>query len=473
MLNKKLFSILCIFLALISHVVVAIVRTEETNEWTKDSLGSYFNKYKILYDKKADHRSLIDIAKSYKDAATSNTKIFGSGVDNIISGFTNNIQKHAGLAENDVEGFITSLKHQLRQLELKGQLNKDRVRAVLDKAHIHAVRQKIMTESEWKKAYAFFESLYQPPTWYQRVLRIKPDVDDGADSLNNWIHSTSDRISHLAGLTKEQSLAVRDQLRSSISKGDLFKLGDKAWVDDFVHSVSKKTELSKDQINHVVESITKDVNGYKIFALDYTGQAKDQALHWCCQVKNYLSDLWETIQRHVYYWYRRIQVNLGIKKQEPTKILPSRVTDSFKSAASSIQSEWNASSKSKVRSRSIESVKSRVSTAASHATSKINNFDFHHGKSDSIKDSFAHFWRKKEHDAYRKLGYTEAHIDWIQNYLHKTFKNQKTSVKGRTDEAAIAIKRYLNDLGIQSPTQVDANVHKLKRHLESWRTLIN
>lgn len=472
MLNKKLVSILCIFLLLINSTT-AIVRTEEANEWTKEKLGSYLNKYKILYDKKTDHKSLVDIAKSYKDAATSNTRLFGSGVDNIISGFTNNIHKHTGLAQNDVEAFITNLKHQLRQLELKGQLTKDRVQAVLDKAHIQAVRQKIMTESEWKKAYSFFESCYQPPTWYQRVLRIKPDVDDGAATLNNWVHSTSDRVSHLAGLTKEQSLAVRDQLHSSISKGDLFKLGDKAWVDDFVHSVSKKTELTKDQISHIVESITKDVNGYKIFALDYTGQAKDQAINWYCHIKNYLLDLWETVQHHCHYWYRRIQVNLGFKKQQPTKILPSRVTDSFKSAASSVQSEWSASSKSKVRSRSIESVKSRVSTAASHATSKISNIHFHHDKNEGIKDSFAHFWRKKEHDAYRKLGYTEAHIDWIQNYLHKTFKNQKASVKGKTDEAAIAIKRYLNDLHIQSPAQVDTNVHKLKRHLESWRTLIN
>lgn len=467
------YSIASVLFILFISRTAAIVRTEEVDEWTKNSLGTYFNKYKILYDKKADHKSLTDIARSYKDAALSNAKYFGSNVDDILSGFTHSVHKHAGLAQNDVEKFATDLKHQLRQLELKGQLNKDRIKAVLDKAHIQAVRQKILTEEDWKKAYTHFESRFEPPTWYQRVLRLKPEVDDGASSLNNWVHVTASRIGHLAGLTREQTLAVGDQLRSKLANADLYSLGSKAWVDDFVKSVSQKTDIKKDQLNKVVDSITKDINGYKIFALDYTGQAKDEVKNWCDRAKTYLEDLWEHIHHRVKFWFHRLQVKLGIKKHKATRISPSKVTESIKSAAQSIQHQWSASSKSIHRSRSIESVKSRASSAASHATSKLNDFSFQHVKNGDIKDSFAHFWRKKEHDAYRKLGYTEAHIDWIQNYLLKTFKNQKSSVKGRADEAATAIKNYLNGLKVQSPHQVDANVHKLKRHLESWRTLIH
>lgn len=474
-MNKKvaLYSLFCILLLV--GQLYAIVRTEEVTEWTRDKVGTYFNKYKIAYDKKSDKKSLIDIAKSYKDAATYNTQIFGSAVDNIISGFTNSAKKHTHLAQNDFDAFITNLKHELRQLELKGQLSKDRVQAVLDKAHSQAMRQKIMSEAEWNKAYLHFKSRYEEPTWYQRVLRLKPEVDDGTSSFNRWIQSATDRVYHLGGLTKEQAKAIGDQLRTSISKSDLHKLGDKHWVDDFTSAVAKKTELKKDQLEGVVEFIKKDVNGYKIFALDYTGQAKDHTKNWIEQVKSYFEDLWETVQEHWEHWIHVIKTKLHFKKHEkPTKIItPHKVTASIKSVAHSLHSDWEASSKSRARSRTVESVKSRVCTAATHVTDKINNINYEDLKKIDLKKSFGHFWRQKEHDAYRKLGYTEAHIEWIQDYLTKTFRDQKTSVKGKRDEAAIAIKRYLDGLHVQTPAQVDANVHKLKRHLESWRTLIN
>jgi hypothetical protein len=472
-MNKKLtlYSLLCILLLVGQSF--AIVRTEEVIEWTKDTVGTYFNKYKIFYDKKSDKNSLIDIAKSYKDAATSNAQLFGSSVDSIISGFTNSVQKHSHLAQNDFDAFITNLRHELRRLELKGQLNKEHVKAVLDKARFHALRHKIMTEAEWNKAYSVFHSIYEEPTWYQRVLRLKPEVDDGASSFNKWVQSVTDRVNHIGGLTKEQTKAIGDQLRTSISKSDIRKLGDKHWVDDFTKSVSKKTELKKDQLEEVIESVKKDVNGYKIFALDYTGQAKDHAKNWMEQIKSYFEDLWDTLKEHFMHWNHVIQSKLRIRKHEATKVIPHKATASIKSVVHSLHSDWEASSKSKARSRSVESIKTRVYDAASQVTDKINNIDLEHLKKVDLKDSFGHFWRQKEHDAYRKLGYTEAHIDWIQDYLTKTFKNQKTSVKGRADEAAIAIKRYLDELHVQSPDQVDANVHKLKRHLESWRTLIN
>ncbi|KAG1059982.1 hypothetical protein G6F42_028119 [Rhizopus arrhizus] len=62
------------FILLFTRQSSAIVRTEEVKEWTKDNLGTYFNKYKILYDRSSDHKSLSEIAQSYKDAATANAK---------------------------------------------------------------------------------------------------------------------------------------------------------------------------------------------------------------------------------------------------------------------------------------------------------------------------------------------------------------------------------------------------------------
>lgn len=404
---------------------------------------------------------MADIAQSYKEAAAANAKYFGESVDSIVSGFADSFNKHSHLARNDVTGFLTNLKHQLRQLELKGQLSRDRIEAVLDKAHTEAVRQKLLTEAEWQKAYARFESRYQPAPWYQRVLGVKPAVDDGSSSFNLWVKSITDRMSHFGDLTKEQIKDIEDQVRESISNTDIQRLGDKAWLEDLSHSISAKTQLKKDQLEEILHAINKDVHGYKIFALEYTGQAKEHAKNWMEQFKNYFEGIWDQIVVAYKHFEYRILHTFNLQKP---KHAAQRVTASVKSVASSLSDDWHSSSKSMARSRTLHSAMSKASNAAAYATQKIQDFD--------LKDSFGHFWRQKEHDAYRRLGYTEAHIDWIQNYLEKTLRNQKALVRGKADEAAIAIKRYLDDLGIQSPVQVDQNVHKLKRHMESWRTLV-
>lgn len=404
---------------------------------------------------------MIDIAQSYKEAAAANAKYFGESVDSIVSGFTDSFSKNSLLARNDAVGFLTNLKHELRQLELKGQLTKNRIEAVLDKAHTQAIRQKLMTEAEWQKAYSRFESRYQPAPWYQRVLGVKPVIDDGASSFNSWAQSITNHISRFGDLSKEQIKDIEEQVRASISNTDIQKLGDKAWLEDLSHSISEKTQLSNDQLEETINSINNDVQAYKIFALEYTGQAKEHAKNWIEQFKNYCEEIWYQIK----ITYKRLQyrVRYALNIQKP-KQAAQKATASVKSVASSLSDDWHSSSKSMARSRTFHSAMSRASDVATHATQKIQDFD--------LKDSFGHFWRQKEHDAYRRLGYTEAHIDWIQNYLVKTLENQKTAVRGRADEAAIAIKRYLTDLGIQSPSQVDQNVHKLKRHMESWRTLV-
>lgn len=481
-MNRKLtlYAILCVSVILLVGQSSAIVRTEEEADWTRDSLGSYFrSKYHVFHDEKADQKSLAETTSEYKDYLTSNSRIFGGSVDRVLSGFTNTLSKHKGHASNEAESFITNLKHQLRQLELKGQLSEDRVQAVLDKAHHQAIRQKILTEAEWDKAYSFFSNSYQKPTWYQRVLQLNPSNDDGSSSFNNWVQSVIGRIGHVGGLTKEQTKVIADQLRTSISDTDFNKLGDKAWIDDFTTAVSKKTNLKKEQLDKVISSISRDVNGYKYFALDYTGQAKGQANNWCEHVKTCVDGFWDRVHAYIQHWKSLIKSYFHTNHYEPNRVFPLHVTDSIKSVAHSITDDWEASSKSIVHSRSTESMKSRVygaashvTDAASHVTSKISN-DLDQIKNFDLKDSFAHFWRSKEHDLYRRLGYTEAQIDWIQDYLTKTFKNQKSTVHSKSDEAAIAIRRYLNAVHVQNPSQIDATVHRLKRHLESWRTIVN
>ncbi|KAI7902259.1 uncharacterized protein BX663DRAFT_474221 [Cokeromyces recurvatus] len=473
-IKPSIITLICICLWLFISPSFAIVRTEELAEWTKDGLASYFKKYKIIYDKTQDHPSLVKIAESYKDAASTNMKYFGDSVDRILSGFTDSLQKNTRLASNDLSGFITNLKHQLRQLELKGELTQDHVRAILDKAHHQAIRQRIMTEAEWKKAYAVFQSYYQQPKWYQRVLGFKSQVDAGASSLNQWIQSVIDHIVATGSMTKEEAKTLTDEIRTSVTKTDLHNLGDKAWVEELTQSITDHTKLEKDKVESIIESIKHDIEGYKIFGLEYTGQAKEEAKHWYGRTIAYCQDVWYQIQAYIRqiqvrvrrFWYsREVQ-----KTKKAAENAAERASDSLMSVASSITSEWQDPGNSRARSRTIHSVLSKASSAAVQATNMIYDMDL---KNIDLKGTFAHYWTQKEHDAYRRLGYTEAHIDWIKNYLYKTFRNQKTLARFKADEAGIAIRRYLEDLGIQSPAQVEDSVHMLKRHLELWRTLID
>lgn len=418
----------------------------------------------------------MDTIKSYKDAVTANARLFGSNVDHILYGFKNSMEKNAKLANNDAHAVLNNIRHQLRQLELKGQLKKDRVQAVLDKARHEVIREKLMTEAEWKKAYSHFEATYAQPTWYQRVFRLKPNIQDiESSSLKSWILSVTNNLNHLGTLTKEQVTSIGDALYQSILKTDIHKLGDNVWVEELKYSISQQTQLKKEQLEDVMEAIAKEVRAFKIFALDYTGQAKEQTSHWIHSVKN---RVWTTVEglmkpirtrlshyRHhlpyadptshpkwEFYNYKDAHLKYPGEKK--------KLTASIQSQARSMSKQFETATATNVITHAFETAVSVASEAAAQATS-------------SVKDSFAHFWRQKEHDIYRRLGYTEAHIDWIQNYLEKTFQNQKDSVKGKADEAAIAIKRYLDSCKVQTPNQVDASVHRMKRYLEAWRTLVD
>ncbi|KAG1140202.1 hypothetical protein G6F37_009177 [Rhizopus arrhizus] len=466
--NKiKPHTIITIVLIALIGQSLAIVRTEEAPEWNKESLTAYFKKYKIHFDKNSDYNALMETIKSYKDSVTTNSRLFGSNVDHILSGFKLFLEKKTKLAQNDADDIYTNLRHQLRQLELKGQLTKDRVQAVLDKIRHEVIEQKLMTEAEWKRAHSHFESTYVKPTWYQRVLHLKPDVEDiESSSLKGWVHSVSNSLNHLGTLTKDQLATISDVLYQSVVNSDLNKLGDKAWIEEISHKISQKTQLKKEQLEDIVQAIAREVHAYKVFALDYTGQTKEQAHHWLDKFKGHM---WTKVQEIVepiktkipyhplqyqqphetWHFYDYKDAHLKYPGQEE------RLTASIKAQVSSMSKAIEPMTKASGISHAIE-------TAVSAAAQATN----------SVKGTFAHFWHQKEHDIYRRLGYTEAHIDWIRNYLEHTFQNQKDSVKGRADEAAIALKRYLDSCKVQTPNQVDVNVHRMKRYLEAWRTLV-
>ncbi|KAI9270816.1 hypothetical protein BY458DRAFT_546964 [Sporodiniella umbellata] len=459
----KLWSLTVIVLIAFIQQSYAIVRVEETSEWNKDSLTAYFKKYKLQIDKNSDYNALVDTIKTYKDSVTNNARLFGSNVDNILSGFKLFLEKHAKLTGNSAESLLTNMKHQLRQLELKGQLSKERVASVLDKVRHRIVAEKLMTEAEWKRAYAHFESSFVRPNWYQRLLRLKPDIPDmESSSIRNWVQTVMNNVARLGVLSKEQIESVTEILQENILSSDIHKLGEKAWAEDITHRISQKTQLKKEQLEGIIRTIVEEVRAYKVFAIDYTGQVKEETRHWLEDLRD---SVWGKMQNVVqpfqhkatpqkpetWQFYHHRDMHLKYPGQEQ------KLMASLRAQASALSRE--VAPKTNVVSQAIETAVAAASGVASQAT-------------ESVKDSFSNFWSQREYDVYRRLGYTEAHIDWIKNYLESTFQNQKDSVKGKTDEAAIAIKRYLDSCKVQTPTQVDDNVHRIKRYLENWRTLL-
>ncbi|KAI8972320.1 hypothetical protein BDB01DRAFT_909383 [Pilobolus umbonatus] len=434
----KLLSILCLSLLVITQIS-AIVRTEETKDWTKDLIVSYLKNYSPLHP--VEQVPLMDKAKTYADAVTNHARLFGNQVDHVLSGFKNTLELHSDLAENDIQALLTQLKHQLRQLELKGQLTKERVKAVLDKFHAKVTREKIMTEAQWEKAVSAIESSLQPK-WYQRVFHTQTP-------FQRWIFSVTSKLNRLGGLTKDQVKVIGDQLKSAVEEcTDLCKLGDKDWVNQFTTTVSKKTQLRKDQLDAVIESITQDLKSYKLFACDYTGHSPHDWLH---SIKDTWSSLWPT------------------RKQEK-KVKTREVISSTTSTTTSVSTTTSTTTVSTTV-PTVISVPTTVPTILSTTVTVTVVATVRDEETPAPSaESFAAYWRQKELEAYRRLGYTEAQMDWIQDYLEKTFHNQKSSVKDKMNEASSQLKRYLTQLKLQDASQIDQTVHRFQRHLENWRT---
>ncbi|RCH82826.1 hypothetical protein CU098_000424, partial [Rhizopus stolonifer] len=67
------------------------------------------------------------------------------------------------------------------------------------------------------------------------------------------------------------------------------------------------------------------------------------------------------------------------------------------------------------------------------------------------------------------VGYTEAHIDWIQNYLSQTFRDKKNYTKDTIYNTLRTVRQYLVQAKVQSLTHIDAQLKSLEELIEHWR----
>lgn len=429
--------------------------TEDISSWTSDQIQTYLDKYNIHYK---DHDpSLLDTVKYYRDAAITNAKIFGERVNHIVDGLRVKLNKQKDLSQENVDAILSDIQHYLRRLELQGQLSGDRVAQALERVRKDAIKKKIVTEAQWRDIYNDVTGSFQTQSWYQKVLNRHPADTQASASLNKWLQGVANRLYESKEFSQEQANAIAEQIRDSFaSTKDIKKLGDKHWRHKFKHDLEKQGQLTQDQIKDALRAVEREVNAYKIFAMDYAGDTYEQSQKWVGEMSDNIKDKGYAAMNRAYEWLNYLKdcvmntwpVNkyyTPAHSKNPWS--PQENYASLKSAASSISQDLHDS---------VSSVKSsRVESASEMAN--------------SWRDSFAHYWRDKEFEAYRRLGYTEAQIDWIQSYLATKFNDHKSFVKHNIDEAMHTINRYLEDAKVQSREQVEHQVDQLKSLLESWK----
>ncbi|KAI9016256.1 hypothetical protein CLU79DRAFT_721283 [Phycomyces nitens] len=84
------------------------------------------------------------------------------------------------------------------------------------------------------------------------------------------------------------------------------------------------------------------------------------------------------------------------------------------------------------------------------------------------RQSFANYWHQKERNTWRKIGYTEAQLDWIQNTLTQSIRDRKSLARNHIADMLATIRNYLHKAKVQSTSQIDQQMSKLERLLESW-----
>lgn len=396
----------------------------------------------------------METAKKYRDAAVANANIFiadkSDSVTRLIEGLKIKLEKQYNLAANAIDGFTSDLSHELKQLELSGQLTQDRVKQALDKYQTKAIKQKYVTGAQWKDIANDIQGSFANPTWYQRLFGTGPTHSSffDEDSFHTWLTtSLTQRLQENKALTKQEIDDVLQTLKQAIqsttsSAQDLSKLATADWWKHLGDDLEKNAKLKKDQVNDVVESLRDEVVAYKIFAMDYAGQKVDDTQNLLNSASRYIMERGQGLYQAV---IRPLQ-----RKQ-------SQVHDAATASASSLRTE--ATNTYHEAKESFYDAKEEVADSVNDVKDYV----------DDAKDSFGKFWRHKEMETYRKIGYTEAHINWLENYLSKTFHDKAQITKESIQHAIQTIRNYLVQAKVQTMANIDSQLKSLEGLLNSWR----
>ncbi|KAI8082604.1 uncharacterized protein B0P05DRAFT_537708 [Gilbertella persicaria] len=455
----------------------ATEQVEDVTNWTKDQVQAYLNKYQITYDKSDE--SLLETAKRYRDAAASNANIFindqANSITRLLDGVKIKLEKNYNLATNQANALMNDLSHELKQLELSGSLTQDKVKRALDQYQHKALKQKYLTEAQYKELANDIQSSFAHPTWYQRIFGTGPAnhfYDDS--SFHTWLTtSVVQRLQENKELTKDEINSVTETLKKAImnTSNSIQDLATPSWWKQLANDLESQGKLKKDQAQQVADSLKEEVIAYKIFAMDYAGETKQKSQNLFAAATQYIKDTGNGIYQAVVH---------PLKKQDA---YASSALSTASSAASSATdaAAWSASSAAGAASSAAGAAADYVTDAAASATDAAASATDAAASSASVlrskatqsaydaKNSFGRFWRQKEMETYRKIGYTEAHIDWIENYLSKTFHEKSNFAKDSVQSAINTVRQYLIQAKVQTAAHIDSQLKSLEGLIEHWR----
>lgn len=427
---------------------------KEFKEWTKDNARAYLNKYKIPYYTTSKHSQdeseVLETVKHYRDIVSVNTQIFGAKVDRLLTGLKIKLEEYLHLSKENADLLTNELQHEMRQLELRGELTKEKLAARLDRIKYKALKQKWVTEAQWKEVQNDLESAFMSEAWYRRFLG-KPVTSDNYedDGFHRWANRLKARLQRNKDLTEQQIKAVIDTIKEAVKEADVRKLAEPRWWKRIEDKLQREHQLRREQVQEIIETIRDDIHGYKIFAMDYAGHTYEESIHWLQRYRDWITEWFD----YVYHWFLH-------QYEEKHSLVAEQASSSYAVAVA--------------QSRSIEQAIHAAETAAQHATAAAHSSASSlraqvTSTAESLKSSFGHYWHEKERQAWKRIGYTEAQLDWLQNYLEQTFKNQKSLAKHNIDEALHTIRRFLQDARVQSATQIEHQITRLQNLLEAWK----
>ncbi|KAI8143255.1 hypothetical protein BJV82DRAFT_713474 [Fennellomyces sp. T-0311] len=464
-------SVAVVCLALSVTNVSARATTEDLSTWTKEQYYDFLDTYGIPY--KESESSIAHTVKSYKDAAAANAEIFGTKINHVLSGLKIKLAQQKDISNNNMQMVLDTIQHQLRQLELQGQLSRDRVLQSLDRIQRDLTKKKIVTESQWREIYNDVSSSFEGnQAWYQKVFTQK--VDDASASMDKWLEGVQTRVKAAAGLTEVQAEHVMNQLRKSMRHNhNIRSLGDQHWRHHFKNKLKKQGELTHDQIQDVMNTLQRDVNAYKLFAMDYIGDVAQQSQQWAEDVTQKIKDSSYGTMDYMYSWWdtmcSKTRNYLAPILGDPVdQHADNSAYATIRAAVASVTDDWKASSRAAQNSKSsAEGAAARATNAASSSFESFRSQAT--DAANSWRESFAHFWHDKENDAYRQMGYTESQINWIQTYLSKAFTDQEALSKSHYERTLDNIRHYLQEAEIQTQGQIQHSIDRINLLYETWK----
>ncbi|CAO3594160.1 unnamed protein product [Absidia cylindrospora] len=239
-------------------------------------------------------------------SAKNNAQYFGAKVDRFINNVKIRLEQQHNLSKQDLDSFINIIQHNLRQLELKGQLTGDRVGLAIDKVQRQMAHKKAITAGLWEsiknEVGSQFIGTHHYPSLLQRIFSTSSSLSDTTSSVDQWLEHVHESLLDLKVLNERQMQSVMDQLRHGITKRNIDKLASAKWYNRLYRRLQRKGELTEQQMDQIKDTLEHEINAYKVFAANYIGNKVDQSKQWVDDIYDHCCHTAETMMASLEDW---------------------------------------------------------------------------------------------------------------------------------------------------------------------------